>query len=198
MSLPNASTRDAVALHQQSAPFGRLLSVARALAGRRRMWMRYRDTDGDETEREVDPLALSWRGERWLLAAWCHRRNAFRLFRVERIARARVLARSSDEARAPPGFDPRFFASVGFLESGGRPPVLATVRLSSPLDQFAGAFFPAALFERCSERTVVCHMRATDVRALASLVISLGKRAEMVHPAAAEEVLRGLRFVPPG
>ena len=40
-------------------------------------------------------------------------------------------------------------------------------------------------------------VRATDVPALASLVISLGKRAEMVHPAAAEEVLRGLRFVPP-
>ncbi len=159
--------------------------------------MRYRDTDGDETEREVDPLALSWRGERWLLAAWCHRRNAFRLFRVERIARARVLARASDESRAPPGFDPRFFASVGFLESGGRPPLLVTVRLTAPLDRFAAAFFPAGLFERCSERTVLCHMRATDIPALAHLVISLGKRAEMVHPAAAEEVLRGLRFVPP-
>jgi predicted DNA-binding transcriptional regulator YafY len=189
--------RGALSLHQHRESLGRLLTIARGLAGRRRVWMRYCAADGDETEREVDPLALSWRGERWLLACWCHRRNAFRLFRVERIARARVLRQASDVSRAPPGFDPRFFASVGYLEPGGPSPVLATVRLSDPLDRFASALFPAALFERSSERSVLCHMRATDLAVLARLVIALGDRATLVHPGSALEILRAVRPVPP-
>jgi len=195
--MPSTSTRDTVSSHHQGEPLRHVLTIARALAGRRRMWMHYRDAGGCETEREVDALALAWRAGRWLLAAWCHRRDAFRLFRVERIARARVLARSCGEGHVPPGFDPRFFASVGYLEPGGPSPVLATVWLSAPLDRFACALFPAALFERCSERTILCHLRATGLPALAHLVVALGGRAELVHPGSATEILRAVRSVPP-
>lgn len=181
-----------MAAHERHEVVGHLRTLARALARRRRVSMRYRDGEGQTTEREVDALALSWRGDRWLLAAWCHRRHAFRLFRVERIARSRMLARPSDGA-APAGFDPRFFASVGFLESGGDAPVLCTLRLSAPLGGLASAFFPGALFERPSERTTLCHLRATDLLSLASLSLSLGKGAELVHPAAAREIVDALR-----
>ena len=175
----------------------RLLTVARALAVRRRVKLLYRDAQGEETEREVDALALSWRGGQWLLAAWCHRRKAFRHFRIERIASAHVLAAPAGGDGAPPGFDARFFSSVGYLESGKRPPVLVTLQLRAPLGRFARELFPAALLEHPSGGCVLCHLRATRLPELAKLVISLGKGAELVHPAAARSAVEELRSSPP-
>jgi predicted DNA-binding transcriptional regulator YafY len=175
----------------------RLLTLARALDARRRLKILYRDAEDEETEREVDALALSWRGGRWLLAAFCHRRDAFRLFRVERIARAHLLAAALDGDRAPPGFDARFFSSIAYLESGARPPVLVTLRLRAPLARFARALFPAALLEHPSGECVLCHLRATRLTELAKLVISLGEGAELVHPANVRTVVEELRSAPP-
>ncbi len=184
------------AVRQHEAP-RRLLTLARALDARRRMRILYRDADGEETHREVDALALAWRGGRWLLAAWCHRRDAFRLFRVERIARAHLLGTHIDGDRAPPGFDARFFSSVAYLESGVCPPVLVTLRLGAPLSRFARAIFPAALLEHPSNGCVLCHLRASRLTELAKLVISLGKGAELIHPADVRSVVERLRSAPP-
>ena len=183
------------ALRQYEA-LTRLLTLARALDARRRVMIVYRDADGEETEREVDALALSWRGGRWLLAAWCHRRNAFRLFRVDRIARANVLATPAAGDGAPPGFDARFFSSMAYLESGETPPVLVTLRLRAPLSRVARALFPAALLEHPSGGCVLCHLRATRLTEFAKLVISLGKGAELIHPATARTVVDELRSAP--
>jgi predicted DNA-binding transcriptional regulator YafY len=182
---------------RQRGALKRLLTLARALGARRRLKIVYRDAEDEETEREIDALALSWRGGRWILAAWCHRRDAFRLFRVERIARAHLLATALDRDRAPPGFDARFFSSIAYLESGARPPVLVTLRLRAPLARFARALFPAALLEHPSGGCVLCHLRATRLTELAKLVISLGEGAELVHPADIRTVVEELRSAPP-
>jgi hypothetical protein len=43
------------------------------------------------TERIVWPLSLAYWGQTWTLGAWCELRQAFRSFRVDRIALARAL-----------------------------------------------------------------------------------------------------------
>jgi predicted DNA-binding transcriptional regulator YafY len=50
-------------------------------------WVRvsYVDRNGADTERVVVPLALYFWGPRWLLAAYCWLRGAYRSFRVDRI-----------------------------------------------------------------------------------------------------------------
>ncbi len=186
-----------MAVVRQHEALKRLLTLARALDTQRRLKMVYRDAEGEETEREVDALALSWRGGRWLLAAWCHRRDAFRLFRVERIAKARVLATPLDRDRTPAGFDARFFSSIAYLESGARPPALVTLRLSAPLSRFARALLPAALLEHPSGGCVLCHLRATRLTEVAKLVISLGRGADLVHPEDVRMVVDQLRSAPP-
>jgi predicted DNA-binding transcriptional regulator YafY len=35
------------------------------------------------SKREVQPLGLFFWGERWLLAAWCERRDDYRCFRLD-------------------------------------------------------------------------------------------------------------------
>jgi predicted DNA-binding transcriptional regulator YafY len=165
-----------------------LLPLARALAEGRRAWLLYDDAGGARIDREVEVLALAWRGGPWLAAAFCHRREAFRLFRVDRVERARVTRKPVRPGRAPPGFDPRFFSTTGFLEPGREgPPVLATVRLRDGLAGLATALFPSALYEWPSDGGVLCHLRATDLWELARLVASLGDGAELCHPQGARE-----------
>jgi len=170
-----------------------LLPLARALAEERRAWLRYDDAGGVRTDREVEVLGLAWRGGPWHAAAFCHRRDAFRLFRVDRVVQARVMRKGAGPALAPPGFDARFFATTGFLEPGRGPPVLATVRLRRPLSRLATALFPSALYEWTSKQVVLCHLRATDLFQLASLVVSLGGGAEIYHPESARLLASAVR-----
>ena len=48
----------------------------------------YRDRDGVETRREVEPLAYVGRGLDWYLIGWCRLRGGVRAFRSDRIAHA--------------------------------------------------------------------------------------------------------------
>jgi predicted DNA-binding transcriptional regulator YafY len=62
------------------------LAVTRAaLQERRRLRIRYRRQDGEETDRTIRPLAALFWGKVWTLAAWCELRQDFRNFRLDRM-----------------------------------------------------------------------------------------------------------------
>jgi len=59
----------------------------------------YRSETGDETQRLVRPLALTFWGSVWTLGAWCELRHAFRSFRLDRVCACEPTgARFSEEA----------------------------------------------------------------------------------------------------
>ncbi|WP_347310879.1 helix-turn-helix transcriptional regulator [Defluviimonas sp. SAOS-178_SWC] len=60
----------------------------RATAAHRKLNLRYRDADGQASERTVRPLSLWFWGKVWTLVAWCELRDDFRMFRIDRIAGA--------------------------------------------------------------------------------------------------------------
>jgi predicted DNA-binding transcriptional regulator YafY len=70
-----------------------VLAAAReALQHRRRLHLRYLVPSRDETtERDVDPMRVLNVGDRWYLEGWCHRSEAVRLFRLDRIVGIAVL-----------------------------------------------------------------------------------------------------------
>ena len=57
----------------------------RAASDHRKLTIRYRDADGEATERTIRPLSLWFWGKVWTLIAWCELRQDFRMFRVDRI-----------------------------------------------------------------------------------------------------------------
>jgi predicted DNA-binding transcriptional regulator YafY len=65
--------------------------VRDAINHRMRLFLDYRDADGEVTERIVWPLTLAYWGTNWSLGAWCELRQAFRNFRVDRIAAVKSL-----------------------------------------------------------------------------------------------------------
>lgn len=72
-------------------------AVERALHEQRVLSLRYRDEQGRETSRRVDPVLLAFTGGGWRLVAHCRVRDAIRWFRLDRIAAARVTAEPAAE-----------------------------------------------------------------------------------------------------
>jgi predicted DNA-binding transcriptional regulator YafY len=66
-------------------------TVEAAIRVPERIAIDYRDDKGAQTERIVRPLGLWFWGNVWTLVSWCELRRAFRMFRLDRIADARLL-----------------------------------------------------------------------------------------------------------
>lgn len=65
---------------------------AEAVLRHRRLAIRYHSRSSDETtEREVSPYRLIAYRDNWYLDAWCHSREDFRRFAVDRVQAAQVL-----------------------------------------------------------------------------------------------------------
>lgn len=62
-----------------------------AIQSSERLAIDYRDDKGASTERTLRPLGLWFWGSVWTLVAWCELREAFRMFRLDRILDARNL-----------------------------------------------------------------------------------------------------------
>jgi predicted DNA-binding transcriptional regulator YafY len=61
-----------------------------------------------ETERQVDPYGLVFHWGRWYLAAWCHLRQAMRVFRLDRVTSMEVIPETFVR---PAGFDSLTFVT---------------------------------------------------------------------------------------
>jgi predicted DNA-binding transcriptional regulator YafY len=59
--------------------------IRQAIRDEAELLLDYRDLKEERTRREVRPLALIYYTDALVLAAWCHLRQAFRHFRVDRI-----------------------------------------------------------------------------------------------------------------
>ena len=81
--------------------------VEDALADQRVLHLHYRDANGTESDRLVDPQLLAHTGGCWYLVAHCRNRDAMRWFRLDRITVAHLTSRTSidlpvDEIGEPP------------------------------------------------------------------------------------------------
>jgi predicted DNA-binding transcriptional regulator YafY len=88
-----------------------------AIEARHLLRLRYRDRSGGETDREVEPLCLSFWGGTWTLGAWCRLRADFRNFRPDRIVAMETRGAVFEEA-ADRGLD-AYLRSVGFKSQDG-------------------------------------------------------------------------------
>lgn len=63
-----------------------LLTLCLAAQQERRVYLRYQDWQGAESEREVDVYGLVYRAGYWYSAGYCHLRQDLRVFRLDRIS----------------------------------------------------------------------------------------------------------------
>ena len=66
-------------------------TIRHAIRDGRKMRIAYRDEEGRETLRVIQPFAVAYYVEATLVCAWCELRNDIRHFRTDRVGQAEVL-----------------------------------------------------------------------------------------------------------
>ncbi|MEU2390040.1 WYL domain-containing protein [Streptomyces sp. NPDC007369] len=167
-----ASSRLSVTFEAEGGVFA---DVDRAIAERRRLWLRYYSPARDElTERTVDPIRLFAVGHTYM-EGWCHLSEARRTFRLDRVAEIRLL----DERSEPPAIEPRDL-SVGLVQPAAEDPqVVVEV---GPAGRWVAEYYPHDRAEELSEGGLRITLRSPDPGSLRRLALRLGRDGRIVSP----------------
>jgi proteasome accessory factor B len=175
-----------------------LAVVAEALAGRKRLRLRYRNAAGVETDRLLDVYGYAWRRGEWIVVGHCHLREATRVFYLRRFLSVKLapVALRGPDYRIPAGFDVRSWSRQepwDYLAHEARP---AAVRFRGSLAAVARRILPGA---RWTTETDGSRTGRLEVRYLPGLVrqaLAWGPEAELLEPedgrAMARDMLDGL------
>ncbi|WP_340562906.1 helix-turn-helix transcriptional regulator [Streptomyces sp. GSL17-111] len=167
-----ASSRLTVTFESEGGVFA---DVDRALAERRRLWLRYYSPARDElTEREVDPIRLFVVG-RTYLEAWCRLSEARRTFRLDRVAEIRLL----DEPADPPPVTPRDLSQALVQPAAEDPEVVVEV---GPRGRWVAEYWPHDSAEELPDGGLRITLRTPDPASLRRLALRLGADGRITAP----------------
>jgi proteasome accessory factor C len=152
--------------------------MRRGVDERRRLHLTYLGAARDEvTERDVDPMRIILKDGHWYLEAWCHRAEAVRLFRADRVQAVIVL---DEPAAPPPSAIPRDLAEGLFRPAPEH--LLAELELA-PSAHWVADYYPCEYADTATDGTVRVGLRTADPAWIRSLVLRLGGTAKVLAPA---------------
>jgi predicted DNA-binding transcriptional regulator YafY len=186
--LPNELRREVAETQRQLVVFGltardyapwesELHLLRGCIADRKRVRLRYQAFSQQETCRDVDPYALSFRSGFWYLVAYCHLRDDMRTFRVDRIQVVEPLATTFDV--------PRDFNVRGYLEESMRQEeqyhvvVRFDERVAHIIREYAGHW--TELTDH-SDGSVTAQFDTQDLNWAAGWALSYGATAQVLEP----------------
>jgi predicted DNA-binding transcriptional regulator YafY len=141
-----------------------LTAIAATARDRERLRFDYRDHDGSDSVREVEPHRLvSW-GRRWYLVAWDAGKRDWRTFRVDRM-RPRLPTGPRFTPRKVPGGDVTAYVEKTVGQATWR--YRAKVLLHVPAQALADRLPPAVKLEPVDEHTCIATTGADDPYLLA-------------------------------
>ncbi|MFD3938340.1 helix-turn-helix transcriptional regulator [Streptomyces sp. NPDC058611] len=175
-----ASSRLSVTFESEGGVFA---DVDRAIAERRRLWLRYYSPARDElTERKVDPIRLFAVGHTYM-EGWCHLSEARRTFRLDRVAEIRIL----DERAEPPAIEPRDLSEGLVQPAAEDPEVVVEV---GPGGRWVAEYYPHDSAEELPEGGLRITLRSPDPASLRRLALRLGREGRIVVPTELAESAR--------
>ncbi|MCQ8773951.1 helix-turn-helix transcriptional regulator [Streptomyces telluris] len=168
-----ASSRLSVTFESEGGVFA---DVDRAIAERRRVWIKYYSPARDElTEREVDPVRLFVVGHTYM-EAWCRLSEARRTFRLDRVAEIRLL----DEVSDPPPVELRDLSEGLVQPAAEDPEVVIEV---GPGGRWVAEYYPHDSAEEQPDGGLRITLRTPDPASLRRLALRLGGDGRIVSPA---------------
>lgn len=168
-----ASSQLSVTFESEGSVFA---DVDRAIAERRRLWIRYYSPARDAlTEREVDPIRLFAVGHTYF-EGWCRLSEDRRTFRLDRVAEIKLL----DEPSDPPRIEPRDL-SLGLVQpAGDDPEVVIEV---GPGGRWVAEYYPYDSADELPDGGLRISLRTPDPGSLRRLALRLGRDGRIVSPA---------------
>jgi predicted DNA-binding transcriptional regulator YafY len=163
--------------------------VTRAIADRRTLQMRYLSASSGKTgRREVDPYHLWYAAGGLYLIGYCHRRRDVRMFAVERI---RSLTITDHPYQLPLGFDVEAYVQDALVVMRGRQ-IEVALMLDRPTAAWARdrVWHPSQRLTPLRDGRLRLALRAADTRELVGWILSFGRGAKVISPAALRERVR--------
>jgi proteasome accessory factor C len=159
--------------------------LERAVEGGRQVRLGYYVPARDEaTDRTVDPLGLVTAEGHTYLDAWCHTAEDRRLFRLDRVSSAEVLATAvADHSDLPP----RDLSEGIFSPS---PEDLLATLLLEPSARWVAEYYPVESSEEGPDGSLRIRLRVGDPEWLTRLLLRLGGSARVEEPAGLSEAVR--------
>ena len=155
-----------------------LAAIKDALARRRRLHLQYLVPSRDETtERDVDPMRLLVVQARWYLEGWCHRAEAVRLFRLDRVVAVEVL----DTAGTPPPEAVSRDAGED-LFTPSADDIVVTLDLA-PDARWVVDYYPVEVVAERPDGWLRVQLRTASPGWVPRLALRLGGRARVITPA---------------
>jgi len=164
-----------------------VLTAARDAVRRgRRVRLRYLVPSRDETtDRDVDPIRVLNEGDRWYVEGWCHRAEAVRRFRLDRILTIDVLdvdGTPPADALARDGDD---------LFSPSPDDLVVTVELQ-PAARWVAEYYPVDDVQELTGGRLRVRLRTASEDWLPRLALRLGGQLVVVSPPQVAERVRAL------
>ncbi|NLY75056.1 MAG: WYL domain-containing protein [Firmicutes bacterium] len=171
--------------HGQTADYeakGELFrAINQAIKNNRILRMKYYSFARDElTFREVEPYQLVFSEGFWYLVAYCHQREAVRLFRVDRIE---YLEETGAFFELPSGFNYEdYMGSAWGMERGEE--FGFSVRFYGDAARFVREtkFHPSQEIIEEDGRTIIFTAKACGLKAITRWLLSFGGEAEVLEP----------------
>lgn len=168
-------------------------SVLTVLAGtcrdHERLRFDYRNHDGTESTRTVEPHRLAYQGRRWYLVAWDVDRMDWRTFRVDRIT-PRIPTGPRFTPREPPAGDVAMFVAEG--TGGAMWRYRVEIRLHAPAHAVEPRLPPPVKVEPVDDRTCIMHAGADTLDLAAVYIAMLDVDFDVIEPPELIDRLRKL------
>lgn len=167
------------------APDGGLATLRAAIEAKVALRLTYFVASRDElSDRKVDPVrVISWGGH-WYLDAWCRLANGFRLFRLDRIHSAEMLAEPSSVPARDTGGAP----TEGLYRPS--PDDVRVVLELSPASGWVTDVYQMDAVADLPDGWLRASLRTADIRPLARLLLSLDGPWRVLEPPGLDELVR--------
>lgn len=158
--------------------------IRRAVISKCRIVCEYLNQRGELTNREIDPLKLSFDGEYFYLAGWCHLAQAMRIFRLDRMRKITVLdVPISKEAEAIPSFSDQSYVA-------GKSDIEVLVEVEPEAYRLIAEVQAIAEPKAHDSARVRATIRVGHLQNLGRLISRYGGAAKVISPAEAREVVK--------
>jgi predicted DNA-binding transcriptional regulator YafY len=159
-------------------PYHDLMATLRdCMANDLRILIRYHSFARIESDRKVDPLALSYRWGNWYLIGYCHLRRELRTFRIDRITKCQVL---KERFERPEDFDPKaYLEDTMQFDNQFQVVVRMSSEVAERMNERAGDWMRV---ENNTDGSVTVRFDVDNLDWAAGWVLSWGKLARALEP----------------
>nr|MDQ3328633.1 WYL domain-containing protein [Chloroflexota bacterium] len=151
----------------------------------RRVWLRYKSSTGEETERELDPHGLVYRDGRWYATGYCHLRRGQRLFRLDRIVAVELR---EERFERPPAFDALAEVERSIASTPGEWEL--EVLIGTTLEEARAAVSPVVALLEATPDGVLLRGSTSDLPWMARYLAGLGFPLSVRRPPELRDALR--------